>query len=347
MNIKLIKNPAVSDSRKAVTITVLANLELIDLQNNIITEESFKSLATLHKLDQEIIIQTDDPKKIRSAERLLIEQQVAEENKQRMDALQAKINEGMKPKNKVRPTDKSQVDLLNPDATQDPNKADEEKGMSSSESEEDEETKIMRKVTMEKRKMELIKQEERARNCKIKANVFMQKFCCFKDEIKEFDIKKGIFPSTKQICCWRMLRARRVANQFYTNEETIRLFEKSKSLAVVGWIITINYFAIYTIALLPFIMKSSKAKVPPVAAQILGPVDPPAIVRLLQDTLSTPAAPVEDPLAKFNNIMKIVNIAFVGTSFLSELILLASQAVKVNMKICNIYILCQFITGVT
>ena len=264
-----------------------------------------------------------------------------------MDALQAKINEGMKPKNKVRPTDQSQVDLLNPDATQDPNKADEEKGMSSSESEEDEETKIMRKVTLEKRKMELIKQEERARNCKIKTNVYMQKFCCFKDEIKEFDMKKGILPSTNQICCWRMLRARRVANQFYTNEETIRLFEKSKSLAVVGWIITINYFAIYTIALLPFIMKSSKAKVPPVAAQILGPIDPPAIVRLLQDTLSTPAAPVDDPLAKFNNIMKIVNIAFVGTSFLSELILLASQAVKVNMKICNIYILCQFITGVT
>lgn len=68
-------------------------------------------------MDQEIIIQTDDPKKIRSTERLLIEQQAAEENKQRLDALQAKINEGMKPKNKVRPTNKSQVDLLNPDVT--------------------------------------------------------------------------------------------------------------------------------------------------------------------------------------------------------------------------------------
>jgi len=141
-----------------------------------------------------------------------------------------------------------------------------------------------------------------------------------------------------------MLRARRVANQFYTNEETIRLFEKSKSMAVVGWVITINYFAIYTIALLPFIMKSSKSKVQSAATQILEPV---AITRLLQDNLSTPAAPKDDPLAKFNFIMKIVNVAFVGTSFLCELILLASQAVKVNMKICNIYILCQFITGVT
>lgn len=52
---------------------MLANLELIDLQNNIITEESFKSLATLHKLDQTIIIQIDDPKNIRGAERIIIE----------------------------------------------------------------------------------------------------------------------------------------------------------------------------------------------------------------------------------------------------------------------------------
>jgi len=55
------------------------------------------------------------------------------------------------------------------------------------ESEEDEETKIMRKVTLEKRRIQLIRQEERARNCKIKTNVCMQKFCCFQDEIKEFD----------------------------------------------------------------------------------------------------------------------------------------------------------------
>jgi hypothetical protein len=63
--------------------------------------------------------------------------------------------------------------------------------------------------------------------------------------------------------------------------ETIRLFEKSKLLAIVGWINTINYFAIYTIALLPFIMKGSKAKVLPVDAPVLGPVDPPSPERLL------------------------------------------------------------------
>ena len=126
----------------------------------------------------------------------------------------------------------------------------------------------MRKITFEKRKVELIKREERSRNLKLKTNICMQKFCCFKDEFKEFNMQKGIYPSTKQICCWRMLKARRVANQFHTSEETIRSFEKGKSLAIVGWIITINYFAIYTIALLPFIMKGSNKKAVPTAAVV-------------------------------------------------------------------------------
>lgn len=81
-------------------------------------------------------------------------------------------------------------------------------------------------------------------------------------------MQKGISYSTMQIFCWRMLRARRTANQFYTSEETIKSFEKGKSLAIVGWIITINYFAIYTIALLPFIMKSSSKTAVPAAKPI-------------------------------------------------------------------------------
>jgi hypothetical protein len=45
--------------------------------------------------------------------------------------------------------------------------------------------------------------------------------------------------------------------------------------------------------------------------------------------------------------MKIVNVVFIGTSLLSEFILLLAQQAKVNMKVCNIYILCQLITGIT
>lgn len=57
-----------------------------------------------------------------------------------------------------------------------------------------------------------------------------------------------------------MLRARRIANEFYTSEETIKHFETSKSLAIIGWLLTINYFALYTIALLPFVIKGKTQK---------------------------------------------------------------------------------------
>ena len=168
-----------------------------------------------------------------------------------------------------------------------------EENPSSSESDEDEEEKVLRKVALEKKRQALLKREEQIRNCKVKTNVCMQKFCCFKDDAKEFNMQKGIFPTTKQICCWRMLRARRVANQFYTSEETIKSFEKGKSLAIVGWIITINYFAIYTIALLPFIMKGSSKTAVPAAVS----TDPIVDDQIMEEAV--PAAIVDevDPLA--------------------------------------------------
>lgn len=103
-------------------------------------------------------------------------------------------------------------------------------------------------------------------------------------------MQKGIFPTTKQICCWRMLRARRVANQFYTSEETIKSFEKGKSLAIVGWIITINYFAIYTIALLPFIMKGSNKKAVPAAIST-------SEEQIIEETVLPATEEAVDPLA--------------------------------------------------
>jgi hypothetical protein len=73
--------------------------------------------------------------------------------------------------------------------------------------------------------------------------------------------KENRYPTTKEICCWRLLRARRNTNEFFTSEQTIKHFETSKTLAIIGWLLTVNLFLMYTIALLPFIIKS-KAKVP-------------------------------------------------------------------------------------
>ena len=73
--------------------------------------------------------------------------------------------------------------------------------------------------------------------------------------------KEYRYPTTKEICCWRLLRARLNTNEFFTSEETIRNFETSKTLAIIGWLLTVNLFLMYTIALLPFVIKS-KGKVP-------------------------------------------------------------------------------------
>ena len=79
---------------------------------------------------------------------------------------------------------------------------------------------------------------------------------------QKFDMKKeNRYPTTKEICCWRLLRARLNTNEFFTSEETIRNFETSKTLAIIGWLLTVNLFLMYTIALLPFVIKS-KGKVP-------------------------------------------------------------------------------------
>ena len=66
---KLIKKPATTTKfRNNLTLTIMANIQMIDLTNNITTEEMFKNVCTLLKLDQKIILETDDPKMIREAE---------------------------------------------------------------------------------------------------------------------------------------------------------------------------------------------------------------------------------------------------------------------------------------
>lgn len=69
LSMKLIKKPATTTKfRNNLTLTIMANIQMIDLTNNITTEEMFKNVCTLLKLDQKIILETDDPKMIREAE---------------------------------------------------------------------------------------------------------------------------------------------------------------------------------------------------------------------------------------------------------------------------------------
>ena len=135
--------------------------------------------------------------------------------------------------------------------------------------------------------------------------------------------KENRYPTTKEICCWRLLRARRNTNEFFTSEQTIKHFETSKTLAIIGWLLTVNLFLMYTIALLPFIIKS-KAKVPvrlPSDASVEDLVGSSVIgYRILEDTSAVGAA--VDPYAQFNKIMNIVNIAYIGFTVVIEFMLL-------------------------
>ena len=65
-----------SSARKSMQIEVLTNVELLNLKNNIITEEAFKVLATLNLLNADILVETDDPQHIRLAQKLNKEQEV-------------------------------------------------------------------------------------------------------------------------------------------------------------------------------------------------------------------------------------------------------------------------------
>ena len=52
---------------KAQEVQVGAGLELSDIRNNMMSEEAFKSLATLVALNDQIWLEIDDPSNLRSA----------------------------------------------------------------------------------------------------------------------------------------------------------------------------------------------------------------------------------------------------------------------------------------
>ena len=83
------------------------------------------------------------------------------------------------------------------------------------------------RLEMEREKAEkLAAKKEAAFQRKKKNMMCCIRFCCFKDEEREFDPSLTIrnapenrekMPSYTQICCWRFLRARRRSNRFYTD----------------------------------------------------------------------------------------------------------------------------------
>ena len=81
----------------------------------------------------------------------------------------------------------------------------------------------------------------------------LRKVVCFQDDQKVFDLETKI-PSFRQVCCWRLLRARRHSHRFHASSESLLAFEKSKYQSFISILISVNYLILYTVLLYPFIL---------------------------------------------------------------------------------------------
>ena len=61
---------------------------------------------------------------------------------------------------------------------------------------------------------------------KMRALNISKKVVCFQDEEEEFDDDN--LPTCKQVCCWRLIRARKRTQEFHTSMDGLVAFEKSK-----------------------------------------------------------------------------------------------------------------------
>ena len=76
---------------------------------------------------------------------------------------------------------------------------------------------------------------------------------CFRDDEDKYDFDYKI-PTCKAVCCWRLLRARRLSHRFHTSNESLLAFEKSKYQNFVSILISVNYIILYTVLLYPFVL---------------------------------------------------------------------------------------------
>jgi len=118
----------------------------------------------------------------------------------------------------------------------------------------DSEEEEKKRVKEEKRILKSEKAEKSRVYWKTKNQNFirtMKKLTCFQDYKQKFDDDEKI-PTCKQVCCWRFLRAKTQATQFYVSETSLEALEKSKCQRFISVLISFNYLALYLVILLPF-----------------------------------------------------------------------------------------------
>ena len=76
---------------------------------------------------------------------------------------------------------------------------------------------------------------------------------CFLDYNNKFS-DMTVIPSIKEVCCWRLLRARYKVGLFHTSERALEKLEKSRCQTFIAGLISFNYLALYFVIIIPFIL---------------------------------------------------------------------------------------------
>ena len=218
---------------------------------------------------------------------------------------------------------------------------------SSPEDTESEERRMLEYEMREKRELERMKRlqafkrRRRCINC-------LRKALCFRDDENMFDLETKI-PTCKQVCCWRLLRARKLSHRFQASDESLNAFEKSKYQNFISVLISVNYLILYGVLLYPFvlILQDKITGESEEDACVYGANEDGTCMTEGENILQGLQLEEQNSGLTFNEVMLIVNGGVLLYQLICELIMIAVQRRHAKLACCNQYLLIQVFNGVT
>merc|ERR1719464_2161412 len=130
-----------------------------------------------------------------------------------------------------------------------------ESSIDDQDSPEDTESEDRREREYEAKELRYIERQKRLKQFKRRRTFIncLRGFLCFQDDEGVFDKEKKI-PTCKQVCCWRLLRARRLSHRFHASDVSLHSFEKSRYQSFISILISANYIILYLVLLYPFVL---------------------------------------------------------------------------------------------
>ena len=298
---------------------------MVNIENNLTTNEMYKVIHLALILNPEVSILVENPG--------VLKPQFTDDD----DSFIFEVAKGSS--SKVAPGFLDEQEMFDPISDE-----------SSPENTESEERRITELTAREKRDLEKIKKIRSFKRRRTCINC-LRKCVCFKDDENVFDHEIRI-PTCKQVCCWRLLRARRLSHRFHASDESLLAFEKSKYQGFIAILISVNYLILYTVLLYPFVLIAQE--------KLFGGTEDEEDTctigkntdgTCMQEGQTMPKPESEDTTESgaltFNEIMLIVNGGVLLYQLICELIMIAVQKNRAKMSCCNQYLLIQVFNGVT